>query len=122
MANNNIVLEKSFAFAVRIVKLCKYLREDKHERVLSRQILRSGTSIGANVEEAVGAQSHKDFISKVSIAHKENRETNYWLRLLHETEYLSDTQFNSLHSDCLELQNIISAILITAKKREKQKK
>ncbi len=122
MSQNNLVLDKSFAFAVRIVKLSKYLKEEKHEIVLSNQILRSGTSIGANSEEAVGTQTHKDFIAKMSIAHKETRETNYWLRLLHEAEYLYNIQFESLHADCTQLLKIISAILITAKNNEKHKK
>ena len=86
---NNPVLEKSFAFAVRIVKLYKYMMEEKREFTLAKQVLRSGTSVGANIEEAVGGYTKKDFRAKMSIAYKEIRETKYWLRLLKETEYLS---------------------------------
>ncbi len=116
MAKENVVLEKSFAFAVRIVNLSKYLKEKKHERVLSLQVLRYGTSIGANAEEAVGGQTKKDFYSKLCIAQKECRETIYWLRLLHETDYIDDKQFNSIIESAKELLNIITKILITTKK------
>ena len=106
---------KSFQFAVRIVNLCKYLRTNKREQTLSKQLLRSGTSVGANVAEAQQAQSHADFISKMSIALKEAAETNYWLRLLQATDYLSETEFSSIHSDCRELEKMLTAILKTAK-------
>ena len=109
----NAVLVKSFAFAVRIVKLGKHLRFDSKEYVLSKQVLRSGTSIGANVEEAVGAISKADFSAKISIAYKEARETSYWLRLLREAEYLELKLFDSLHSDCQELCRILFSILRT---------
>ena len=101
----NVVELKSFQFAVRLVKLCKYLRGSKKEYVLSKQILRSGTSIGANIAEAQQAQSRADFISKLSIALKEAGETNYWLRLLFATDYLVESEYLSLHSDCRELEN-----------------
>ncbi len=78
----NLIRDKSFAFAIRIINLYKYLIKDRNEYILSKQILRSGTSVGANIEEAIGGQSRKDFISKISIAYKESRETNYWLKLL----------------------------------------
>ena len=106
---------KSFFFAVRIVKLYRHLAERKHEYVLSKQIMRSGTSIGANVAEAQQAQSRADFISKLSIALKEAVETNYWLRLLRETDYIQDSEFQSLHQDCRELEKILTAILKSTK-------
>ena len=102
----NVILEKSFKFAVRVVKLYKYLCEDKKEFVLSKQILRSGTSIGANAEEAIAGQSNKDFIAKISIAQKEARETRYWLKLLLETDYLTAEQGDSLLQDIEELNKI----------------
>ena len=106
---------KSFRFAVRIVKLCRYLTETQREYVLSRQIMRAGTSIGANVAEAQQAQSRADFISKLSIALKEAVETNYWLRLLRETDYLQESEFHSLHQDCRELERMLTAILKSTK-------
>ena len=111
----NVVELKSFQFAVRIVKLCKYLRGSKKEYVLSKQILRSGTSIGANIAEAQQAQSRADFISKLSIALKEAGETNYWLRLLFATDYLVECEYLSLHSDCRELEKLLTAISKSAK-------
>ena len=93
------VERKSFCFAVRIVKLCKYLRNTQKEYVLSKQLLRSGTSIGANIAEAEQAQSRADFIAKMNIALKEAVETNYWLRLLQATDYLSEKEFSSIHTD-----------------------
>ena len=107
--------QKSFQFAVRIVKLYKHLRVAKKEFVLSRQLLRSGTSIGANVAEAQQAQSRADFISKLNIALKEAAETNYWLRLLQATDFLSDAEFQSIHNDCRELEKILSSILKSAR-------
>lgn len=109
------VENKSFHFSVRIVKLCKYLRGTKKEHTLSKQLLRSGTSIGANVAEAEQAQSKADFISKMNIALKEAVETNYWLRLLQATDYLSETEFMSIYSDCRELEKMLTAIVKTAK-------
>lgn len=98
------VERKSFFFAVRIVKLSKHLNTAKKEFVLSKQLLRAGTSIGANIAEAEQAQSKADFVSKMNIALKEAVETNYWLRLLQATDYLSETEFTSIHSDCRELE------------------
>ncbi len=112
---DNILLEKSFGFAVRIVKAYKYLAGEKKEFVLSKQVLRSGTSIGANLEEAIGAQSKADFVSKLSIAYKEARETKYWIRLFNATNYLDDTQAQSLLDDNEELLRIIGKIQITSK-------
>ena len=100
---------KSKRFAVRTVKLYKFLCEEKKEYILSKQILRSGTSIGANLAEAETAISKRDFLSKVYIALKECSETQYWLELLHETDYLSEEMFQSLYHDCEELRKMLSA-------------
>ena len=117
MKQNNIIQEKSFAFAVRIVKLYKFLCEEKKEFVLSKQVLRSGTSIGANIEESIGGQSDKDFFTKLTIAYKEARETLYWLKLLLATDYLSQEQSDSLLKDAEELCKIIGKIQKTLKNR-----
>ena len=116
MKEDNIVLQKSYDFAIRIVKLGKHLRENKKEFVLSNQVLRAGTSIGANIEEALGGQSNNDFIHKISIAYKEARETKYWINLLFSTGYITEAQKNSLLGDCLEILKILSSILVTMKK------
>ena len=110
------VERKSISFAVRIVKLAKLLNSAQNEYVLSKRLLRAGTSIGANVAEAEQAQSRADFISKMSIALKEAVETNYWLRLLQATGYLSETEFSSIYSDCTELEKMLTAIVKTSKK------
>jgi len=117
MRKDNVVLEKSYALALRMVKLYKYLMEEKKEFVLSKQILRSGTSIGANIEEAMGAQSEKDFLSKVSIAYKEARETKYWLRLLNDSEYLEEKQAQSLFQDIEEMLKLLGSIQKTMKQK-----
>ena len=117
MKQNNIIQEKSFVFAVRIVNLYKYLCEEKKEFVLSKQVLRSGTSIGANIEESIGAQSDKDFLTKLSISYKECRETIYWLKLLTATDYLSQEQADNLLNDAEEICKIIGKIQITMKNR-----
>jgi len=111
----SILREKSYQFALRIIKLYKYIVADKSEYVLSKQILRSGTSIGANIEEANQGQSKADFIHKLSIAQKEAFETDYWLRLLRDSGYLTEAQANSLLDDCRELQKLITASIKTAK-------
>lgn len=113
---DNAIGEKSFHFAVRIVNLCKYLQAEQKEYVLSKQVLRSGTSIGANVAEAQQAQSKPDFASKLNIALKEAKETDYWLRLLHATAYLNDTQFASMISDCDEIESLLVSIVKASKK------
>ncbi len=113
MKQDNVVRDKSYAFAVRIVNACRYLADEKREFVLSKQLLRSGTSIGANVEEAIGGQSEKDFFAKLSISYKEARETHYWIRLLTDTEYLTAQQSASLIDDAEELLRIIGSILKT---------
>jgi four helix bundle protein len=115
MKTKNVIQAKSYAFAVRIVRLYQHLSGEKKEYVLSRQVLRCGTSIGANVEEAIGGQSRADFIAKLSIAYKEARETSYWLRLLRDTDYLTVAQFDSLYADAEELCRIIAAILKSTK-------
>jgi four helix bundle protein len=112
---DNVIESKSFSFAVRIVKLCRNLQSDNKEFVLSKQLLRSGTSIGANVAESQQAQSRADFISKLSIALKEAVETNYWLRLLYATDYLSSTEYSSVITDCKELEKLLTAILKTTR-------
>ena len=109
----NIVVDKSFLFAKRIVKLYLFLKTEKREFDLARQILKSGTSIGANVEEAIGGLSRKDFALKLGIAYKEARETHYWLRLLHDTNFIDTNVFNSMISDCEEILKIIGSILKT---------
>ena len=111
----NIVETKSFNFAVRIVNLYKYLTDTKKEYVLSKQLLRSGTSIGANVAEAEQAQSKPDFVSKMNIALKETSETKYWIKLLHVTEFLSEKESNSLLADCVELEKLLVSIIKSSK-------
>jgi len=120
MKQDNVIREKSFAFAVRIINLYKYLCEEKKEFVLSKQILRSGTSIGANIEESIGGQSDRDFLTKLTIAYKETRETVYWLKLLSATDYLSREQADSLLKDAEEICKILGKIQITIKSRNSQ--
>lgn len=111
----NVVQDKSYVFASRIVKAYNYLTTAQREFVLSKQLLRSGTSIGTNVEEALAGSSKADFVHKLTISAKEARETSYWLRLLHDNEYLSQQAFESLHGECAELLKIINNILLTSK-------
>lgn len=111
----NIVLTKSKVFAIRIVNLYKYLTAEKKEYVLSKQLLRSGTSIGANIHEGDVSISKAEFVLKLNIALKEANESLYWLELLHETEYLSNTQFESLDHDCRELLKLLISIIKSAK-------
>jgi len=113
----NVVQEKSYEFALRIVKLYRWLCETKKEFVLAKQILRSGTSIGANVEEAIGGQSEKDFHSKMTIAYKESRETHYWLRLLHDAEFIDNKLYQSIIADCEELLKLIGSITKTMRSK-----
>ncbi len=110
MKTENVIVSKSYAFAVKIVKLYKYLCEEKKEYTLSKQLLRSGTSIGANIEESQGGQSRKDFFAKLTISYKEARETKYWLRLLTDTNYLEREKSETLINDCEELLRIIGSI------------
>ena len=113
--SDNIIETKSFDFAVRIVGLYKHLTQEKKEFVMAKQLLRCGTSIGANVAEAQHAQSRADFCSKLNIALKEAVETNYWLRLLQAAEYLSDTEFSSIIADCRELEKMLTSIIKTTR-------
>ena len=106
----NVIMRKSLAFSVRIVNLHKYLSQVKSEYIVSKQICKSGTSIGANIAEAQRAQSTADFVSKMKIALKEANETQYWLRLLRETNYISEKEFSSIHEDLLEILRILTAI------------
>jgi four helix bundle protein len=110
MKKDNVVQIKSYAFAVRIVNVFKYLSEEKKEYVLSKQLLRCGTSIGANIEEAIGGQTEKDFFAKLTISYEESRETHYWIRLLKDTSYLSNEEAQSLLNDVEELLRIIGSI------------
>ena len=115
---DSLVLTKTRAFSVRIVRLCRYLREEKREYILSKQLLRSGTSIGANVHEGKYGQSTDDFISKHSIALKEAAETEYWLRLLVLSDFLTEAEGESLLNDCLEIKRILVSSLNTAKEKK----
>ena len=115
----NVIKQKSFKFAVRIVNLYKTLTADRKEFVMSKQLLRSGTSIGANVREAQNAESKADFVHKLRISQKEADETLYWLELLKETEYLDKDEFDSMHHDGNELLKILRTIIINAKKNYK---
>lgn len=110
MKKDNVVQIKSYAFAVRIVKVFNYLSEQRKEYVLSKQLLRCGTSIEANIEEAIGGQSEKDFFAKLTISYKEARETHYWIRLLKDTDYLSVEEADNLLKDVDELHRIIGSI------------
>jgi len=113
----NLIQNKSFKFAVRIVNLYKYLVDQKNEFVLSKQVLRSGTSIGANIEEALGGISEKDFFAKLTISYKEARETKYWINLLSETGYINKASAISILEDCEEICKIIGKIQSTIKNK-----
>ena len=115
MSQDSVILSKSLQFAARIVKLYQYLTKEKHETVISKQIIRSGTSIGANANEAIYGVSKSDFIAKLQISLKETAETEYWLRLLVMSEYLSEPEGQSLIADCLEIKRILVSTLKTAK-------
>lgn len=122
MKEGNIVFDKSKIFAVRIVNLYKYLTDTKKEYVLSKQLLKSGTSIGANISEAVCSISNSEFSAKMHIAYKECSETLYWLELLKETDYLSEKEFSSIEQDCKELIKLLAAITKTAKIKNRENK
>jgi four helix bundle protein len=117
MKSGNVVQAKSYAFALRIVRMYRHLAEQRKEFVLSKQILRSGTSIGANVEEAIGGQSDRDFLAKFNIAYKEARETHYWLRLLRDSGYLTDADAASIIADCEEILKLTGSIIKTMKQK-----
>lgn len=114
---DNIIKTKSFNFALRIIKLFQFLKDDKKEYVLSKQLLRSGTAIGALIRESEQAESKKDFIHKLAIAQKEANETDYWLKLLFQSNYLNEAQFQSIKSDIVEINKILASIIITSKQK-----
>ena len=114
----NILIDKSIAFASRIIKLHQYLIKTKKETIISKQIVRSGTSIGANINEANYGQSKADFISKMHIALKETAETEYWIKLLMMSEYITEDMGSSLLSDCLEIKRVLIASINTAKDKQ----
>ena len=118
MKNDNAIAEKSKQFALRIIRLYQFLQTEKHEYVLARQVLRSGTSIGANVREAKRGQSRADFYTKLTIALKEADETAYWLELLHESGYLDAAMFDSLCQDCEELMCLLTSITKTIRESD----
>lgn len=118
MKQSNVIQEKSFAFAIEIVNTAKWLREENKEYVLFKQLLRCGTSIGANIEEAIGGQSRADFYAKLTIAYKEARETHYWLKLLKATNYLDVDRFDVLDNAIVEIQKILSAIQLSIKQNK----
>lgn len=118
MSANSIVLDKALKFAARIVKLHKYLIKEKKETIISKQIIRSGTSIGANANEAIYGISKAEFIAKLQISLKETAETEYWLRLLILSEYITEQEGKSLLDDCLEIKKILVSTLNTAKKQK----
>lgn len=120
MKSENVVYDKSLAFSVRVVRLYKYLTDEKSEYVMSKQLLRSGTSIGANISESVSAESTSDFIHKLAISQKEAEETLYWLILLFKTGYLSEVQYNSISEDCGEIKKLLASISLTLKQLPKR--
>ncbi|HSY75961.1 MAG TPA: four helix bundle protein [Bacteroidia bacterium] len=113
----NVIKDKSLAFALRIVKMYQFLCDEKKEFVLSKQLLRSGTAVGAMIREAEQAESKPDFIHKLSIAQKEANETDYWIILLFKSGYLDEKQYNSISADILELNKLLASIIITSKQR-----
>jgi four helix bundle protein len=115
--SKSIVQEKSFQFAARLVRFARELRRDHVDLILIRQLLRSGTSVGANVEEALGGHSRRDFIAKLAIAAKEARETGYWLRLLDETRHHSQQELADLQTDCAGLVKMLNSIILTTRRR-----
>ncbi len=111
----NIIAVKSYAFAIRVIKLYKFLPEEKREYVLSKQLLRSGTAVGALVKEAEHAQSKADFLNKMNVGLKEANETEYWLMLLKDTDYISKNEFDSINKDCSEILRLLVSIVKTTK-------
>jgi len=111
----NVIASKSYAFAIRIINLYKFLMQEKKELVLSKQLLRSGTAIGALIREAEHAQSKADFLNKMNIALKEANETEYWLMLLKDTKYISESEFQSIEKDCSEILKLLISIVKTTK-------
>lgn len=117
MKRDNVVKDKSFRFAIRIVKLFQYLQSEKKEFVLSKQVLRSGTSVGAMIREAEHSENNKDFIHKMAVAQKEINETIYWLELLKETDYLTIDEFDSLNKEAIEIIKLLTSIIKTSKNK-----
>lgn len=115
MKDNNLIKSKSYSFAIRIVKFYRFLKEDKREFILSKQVLRSGTSIGAMIEEATQAESKADFIHKLSVANKEANETRYWIKLLRDTNLITTKEAESLIIDCEELIKLLVSIIKSTK-------
>ena len=113
----NPVYDKALAYAVRVVNIYKFLNKEKQERVMSKQLLRCGTSIGANISEALSAESTMDFVHKLAISQKEARETQYWLTLLNKTEYITNAQYGSMVGDCQELYKMITSIILSTKQK-----
>jgi four helix bundle protein len=118
---NNLIEIRSFNFAVNVVKLCRYLRDTKKEYVISQQLLKSGTSIGANISEALHGQSKADFIAKMNISLKEASETKYWFRLLIASDTITDDEGSGLLTECIEIQKILFSIVKTSKENENKK-
>jgi four helix bundle protein len=117
MKKENVICEKSFKFAIRIIKLYKVLSNERKEFIICKQLFRSGTSIGANIREAINAESNADFIHKLAIAQKECDESCYWLELLYETEFINKFEFDSIYNDASELLKIIRSIILSSKKK-----
>ena len=115
--SESIIEKKAYAFALEVVQIYKYLTNEKKEFVLSKQLLRSGTSIGANINEALSGQSKRDFVYKLNIALKEARETKYWLNLLSDAGYISQDLFAGIYNNCIEIMKILSSIIITTKEK-----
>ncbi|MFA6638734.1 MAG: four helix bundle protein [Bacteroidales bacterium] len=113
----NVVKDKSFCFALKIINLCKYLQADKKEFILSKQLVRSGTAIGALICESTHAESKADFIHKTAIAQKETHETEYWIELLFQSNYLNEDEYKSVITDIMELKKILASISITSKEK-----
>lgn len=119
--NENTVKHKSFAFALQVVQLVQFLTETKKEYVLSKQLLRSGTAIGALIREAEHGESKPDFIHKMAIAQKEANETAYWIELLFQSNYLDETKYQSIFKDCEEIRKMLASIILTSKKNQNAK-
>ena len=115
--NDSIIAKKSYVFALEIISTYKFLIQEKKEFVLSKQLLRAGTSIGANVNEAICAQSKRDFVHKLSISLKEARETSYWLNLLKDSSFITQESFDKLNNSCNEITKILSSIILTTKEK-----
>ncbi|MBR6446244.1 MAG: four helix bundle protein [Prevotella sp.] len=118
ISKDNAIQIKSRNFAIRVINCYKFLVDERHEYVMSKQMLRCGTSIGANVRESINAQSRPDFLNKLNIALKEADETEYWLDLLHTTNYLDEKQFRSLEEDCVELIKLLTTIIKSIKQKK----